>query len=180
MSKQCKLVDATKPVTSRPQTPLDWELCVLCQGETAEALQCPATSKRLDAGASYRSLANNLTEFSELGELAQHVDLKRLDEGEGIAATLTHHQVKWHKSCRIKYSNMKLQRAIKRRHSEEESGPSLLKRTRSKVACVDTTHNDVCFFYHSDLGSDYHQAATLELNQHVRRAAELLEDTRWQ
>ena len=81
MSKQCKLVDVTKPIASSPKTPLDWELCVLCQGETAEPLQCPAVSKRQDAGAGYVSLANNLIEFSELGELAQHVDLRRLDEG---------------------------------------------------------------------------------------------------
>ena len=181
MAKQCKLVDVTKPVTSKQQTPLDWELCVLCQEETAEPLQCPAASKRPDAGAGYVSLASNLPKFSELGELPQHVDLRRLDEGQGILAALTHHQAKWHKSCRIKYNNTKLQRTLlKRRYSEEESGPStrtLQKRTRSKVACVDSIHDDVCFFCQLDLGSEYHQSATLELDQRVRQAAEFLEDT---
>ena len=179
MSKQCKLVDVTKPVASRPQTPLDWELCVLCQGETAELLQCPAVSKRQDAGVGYISLSNNLIEFSELGELGQHVDLRRLDEGEGIIAALTNHQAKWHKSCRIKYNNTKLQRVLKRKHSLEEPGPSTRtppKRTRSNVPHVDSAP-DMCFFCHLDLGSEYHQAATLELDQRVCQAAEFLDNT---
>ena len=70
ISKQCRLVDVTKSTASRPQTSIDWELCVLCQDETAEPLQCPAVSKRQDAGVGYGSLSNNLMEFSELGELA--------------------------------------------------------------------------------------------------------------
>ena len=45
-------------------------------------------SRRQDAGAGYRSFVNNLMEFSELGKLAQHADLTRLDEGEGIVAAL--------------------------------------------------------------------------------------------
>ena len=35
----------------------------------------------------------------------------------------------------------------------------------------------MCFFCHLDLGTEYHQAATLELDQRVRQAAEFLEDT---
>ena len=179
MSKQCKLVDVSKSTASRPQTPINWELCVLCQGETAELLQCPAVSKRQHSGAGYRSLANNLMEFSELGELAQHVDLTRLDEGEGIIAALISHRAKWHKSCRLKYNNTKLQRVLKRKLPEQEHGPSTRtppKRTRSQEPHVDGTHN-TCFFCHLDLGSDYHQAVTLELDQRVRQAAEFLEDT---
>ena len=33
------------------------------------------------------------------------------------------------------------------------------------------------FFCDLDLGSEYHQAATLERDQHVHQAAEFLEDT---
>ena len=115
------------PLLSWPHTPPDWELCVLCQGETAEPLKCPAVSKRQDPGAGYISLDNNLIKCSERGELAQHVDLRRLDEDEGIIAAS--------------------------------------KRTRSKVPSVDSAH-DMWFFCHLDLGSEYHQAATLELDQH--------------
>ena len=42
MSKKCQLIDVTEPVTSNPLASLDWELCVLCQRETVEPLQCPA------------------------------------------------------------------------------------------------------------------------------------------
>ena len=74
MCTKCQLVDVTQPVTSNPLASLDWELCIFCQGETAEPLQCPAASKKPDAGAVYRSLADHLTQFHELGELPQQVD----------------------------------------------------------------------------------------------------------
>ena len=74
------------PLLSWQQTPLDWELCVLCQGETEEPLKCPAVSRRRDPGAGYISLDNNLIKCSELGEWAQNVDLRRLDADEGIIA----------------------------------------------------------------------------------------------
>ena len=36
----------------------------------------------------YQTLVKNLSAFSKLGKLPKDVDLKRLDEGQGIAATL--------------------------------------------------------------------------------------------
>ena len=52
------------------------------------------------------------------------------------------------------------------------------KKSRSKAASADSTHNGVClFFCHLELGAKYHQEATLELDQHVHLAAEVLEET---
>ncbi len=84
MAKLCKHVDIEKCTALKPQAQIDWEKCCLCQEERAEPLQCPAESKRQDAGAGYKSLGNKLQEFSELGELDESVDLGRLDEGDGI------------------------------------------------------------------------------------------------
>lgn len=181
MSKQYKLVDVTMPVPTKQLPPLDWELCVLCQDDTPEPLQCPASSKRTDTGAGYKSLTANLVQFNELGEFAQCVDLRRLDEGQGILATLTVHRAKLHKSCKDKYNNTKLQRALKRRHSKDGPVPStsaeVSKRTRSNIACVDIENDDTCFFCHQELDSEYRQAETLELDKRVRKAAECLGDT---
>ena len=52
------------------------------------------------------------------------------------------------------------------------------KKTRSKAASADSTHNDVRFFFcHLELAAKYHQEATLELDQNVHMAAEVLEET---
>ncbi len=67
---------------------------------------------------------------------------------------------------------------MKRKLSEEpgSSAATPPKRTRSNVSCVNSSHYR-CFFCHLDLGSEYHQATTLELDQRVRQSAEFLEDT---
>ena len=41
------------------------------------------------------------------------IDLRRLDEGNGIEATLIEHKAKWHKSCHSKFNATKLVRAEK-------------------------------------------------------------------
>ena len=58
----------------------------MCQKVTNEVLQCPAKSKRLDisVGQGYSTLSASI----ELHELPIPVDLERLDEGNGIEATL--------------------------------------------------------------------------------------------
>ncbi len=81
--------------------------------------------------------------MSELGELDESVDLGRLDEGDGIVATLINHRAKWHKLCRMKYNNMKLQR-VKRKLSEEpgSSAATPPKRTRSIVSSCNARSTD--------------------------------------
>ena len=51
-------------------------------------MQYPVASKKPDAGAGYRSLADNLAQFHELGELPQQVDLRKLDEGQRMYAAI--------------------------------------------------------------------------------------------
>ena len=54
----------------------------------SERLECPADSKRKDAGAGYKSFTENLMRFSDIDELPVKISLKRLDDGDGIEATL--------------------------------------------------------------------------------------------
>ena len=98
---------------------INWDLCALCQLEnTNENLVSPVNDKRKDRGSGYKSLANNLPKFEELGQLPIQVPLSLLDEGRGIKETLTSHQASWHKSCFNKCSSAKLTRAHKRKHAE--------------------------------------------------------------
>ena len=45
------------------------------------------------------------------------LDIEKLDEGVGIPATLMKRKAKWHKTCRNKFSDMKLKRAQKKENS---------------------------------------------------------------
>jgi hypothetical protein len=46
------------------------------------------------------------------------MDIRRLDDGTGIDATLIGNNVKYHNSCRIKFNNTKLLRVQKRVKSQ--------------------------------------------------------------
>ena len=93
----------------------DWTLCILCQTETNEALQCPAESCCKDVVIDYSTFSENLQKFPELQELPMDKNINRLNEGGGIVSTLEHNKAKWHKSCHIKFNSPKLKRAEKRK-----------------------------------------------------------------
>ena len=111
MSKIFKLVDTESEFPS-PSTNVqhvamtNWKLCLICQEQKEEPLTCPSQSKRKDVGSGYRSLAESLIRFNELGQLPIH--LNRLDEGNGIEMTMVANNAKYHQSCRLQYNNTKL------------------------------------------------------------------------
>ena len=98
---------------------MDWTKCDLCQTVTKEKLQCPADSKRTDVGAGYLTLSNAIKCFSELGSFPIDVDIS-ICQDENLLETFTKQKAKWHKSCRDKFSNLKLQRAQKRKSNDGE------------------------------------------------------------
>jgi len=63
----------------------------LCQQNTKEPLKCPAKSKRADAGAGYRTIAANIVEFNELNDIPINVNIKEIDDGDGIEAAFVAH-----------------------------------------------------------------------------------------
>ena len=107
---------------------VDWIKCILCQETASEPLQCPGNSRRLDidCGTGYHTLASNILQFSEIRNLPIPINVERLDEGGGIAETLMQRKAKLHKSCRNKFSNMKLKRADRRKRQEEPESPNVL------------------------------------------------------
>lgn len=127
------------------QTTTDWNLCVLCQENTGEILQCPAESKRSDVGAGYRTVAQNIIRFSDLDSMPVHIALSRLDEGGGIENVFLTRRARWHKSCNAKFNSTKLKRAEKRCSTEQE-GPSCKKFTRSASHSDSPAPNANCFF----------------------------------
>ena len=123
MAKVYKIANPQQPSASAPVAERDtnWDKCVLCQQEiTDEVLQCPANSKRSTSGAGYKTLADNLLAFNEIGWLSSSI-VSRLMEEQDLEGTFRSHKAKWHDSCRLQYNKTKLERATKRKASSSES-----------------------------------------------------------
>ena len=167
--------------SSSISTPTNWNLCIICQAETSENLNCPALSNRKDVGSRYKSIAAHLRRFGELGLLPRTLQLDRLDDGDGIEETLTKHKASWHPSCRARYNTTKLKRAEKRPIESDISkhDSSSEKRTRAQTDISDFHRQETCFFCGkgSDDSKKLHKAATFQVDQQVRRAAAVVKDT---
>jgi len=100
MDKTYKVI-APQVTSTRGSCLADWSKCILCQeGKTAQ-LHCPAESKRGTQGAGYGTLARLLEGFGKIDCLPRKINLARLDDGEGIEATLLKNRAKWHDACRL-------------------------------------------------------------------------------
>lgn len=68
---------------------MDWNRCIICQKITAKSLECPANSKRNDAGAGYLSFIRNVEEFEKLGiNVLGNGSQVLADEGKGLEQTV--------------------------------------------------------------------------------------------
>ena len=85
--KKSKIVNAAEDFEASRQIPseIHWEKCCLCQEDRAETLVCPMMYPGASKGAGYKTLADDLLQMNELGELSGiydgKVQLKNLDDG---------------------------------------------------------------------------------------------------
>ncbi len=168
-------MSSQQPGPSR-ETPVktNWNRCVLCQEETPEALQCPANSKRHDVGAGYSTLSASIIRFSELNKLPIPIDLSRLDEGNGIEATLMEHGAKWHKCCHTKFNVTKLRRAEKKQVSPEDS-KSDCSPPRKKIRPSRSTESvtkESCYFCEGT-SEPLRAVSTYKVDNRVRKYAKM-------
>ena len=92
MAKRHTLVDTPQSKQLKITMRVNWDLCVFCQEDTGAALQCPVNNNvRAPTLDGYISLAANLTKFAELGEIPMNIDIARLNNADGIEATLRRH-----------------------------------------------------------------------------------------
>ena len=156
---------------------LDWNCCVLYQEVTTEALICPDNVTKQVQGSGYKTLARNILAFHELGKIPLNINISRLDDVSGIQETLKSHKASYHKSCYNKLSNLKLQRAQKRKTEEvsEEISPVKMRSVQSVKPKPAST--SVCFFCDSS-GGDLHRASTIDIDKKVRWYATELQDTK--
>ena len=169
-----------KTATSKP---IDWSKCILCQSNTKKTLNCPANSKRQDAGAGYETIANTLVEFNALQALPFDIDLDVMKENDSLESSLRTHKASWHTSCYSKINTTKLKRlkGKKRQGSNERNNHSPKKiYTRHSGSCDAAVHEStipVCFFCgNGDHGGILHEVTTFKLDQRVRKCAHDLKD----
>jgi hypothetical protein len=128
------------------QNSIIWDKCVLCQKDSGELLQCPAESNRKDVGAGYKTLGSNTSKFQELGYMPIPLNIKVLEEGNGIEHCLLKHEARWNKSCNSKFNKTELKRAEKRLFSSsEETDGYPMKYTRKSVQ-LSSLSSLLCFF----------------------------------
>jgi hypothetical protein len=122
-------------------------MCILCRKPSIEPLVCPAKSKRKDTGAGYLSLASNLSQLHELQANPFGFDINELDDGSGIASTLTVNKACWHKSCRNKINTTEVKRAAKRKEDNEEDNDSIKSVAKTRRLTEDKSiFESRCFF----------------------------------
>ena len=108
MAKRHSLVDASTPMPLKKPCITDWRFCVLYQKNTRTDLEYPARSSKAPIGSGYKSLAEHLIQF----QMHDCMPLdKRLDDGD--EAMMMRHHTCWHKACRVKLNQTKLERLEK-------------------------------------------------------------------
>ena len=186
MSKEFILVKPSEFVeVNRP--PVDWNLCILCQNTSPESLVQPwkgrGRGKSEAKGTSYQSFAARLAKCKELSKVPFNVVPEQFDDGSGIEETLQKNKSQWHKTCRNKFSDFKLDR-LKKRASEPDianSGVTPVKLRRFSIQGAHATGQDVslCFFCDRGAGiAGLHVVTTMGMDQTVRMYATELQDTR--
>ena len=96
---------------------MDWKRCIICQKDVSEALRCPLSSSTGtvdDTKQAYIVLLKNIQEFQSINALPVQLNL----ENETVE-NLIQHSASWHKSCHLKFSNSKLERAKKKKREKD-------------------------------------------------------------
>lgn len=154
---------------------INWDRCIICQQVTADTLVTPT-----ECG--YNSLAQNLNDYAEFNSLPTHLRL------ENLLHTLTTHAARYHRFCRTRFNNQKIQRLSQRKKPRldiEDSSSNLIVlspesstkecTTRSSTSKVEI--KSTCIF--CEKGEDTGKlvcASTLGIGPNIHEKALLLND----
>ena len=92
---------------------IDWDYCIICQIQTNEKLECPADLKRkgYDPIKTYQNIKSNINRFRELNSLPSDFILSPETCSSDLFTII---KAKFHKLCRNKFRDMKVQRLVER------------------------------------------------------------------
>ena len=137
---------------------MDWGRCLICQQVLSDSKTvCPAESKRPDIGIGYRTLAETVAGFRELGQLPPHFNIELWNEGDGIAVTCERHRAFWHVTCFTKHLHPCKLKRLKRKgefntaadpvaqaSSDMKLDPKVPRLTRTTTGSLDKQTGPVC------------------------------------
>jgi len=181
---------------------IDWDKCIFCQQSSKSSkTTCPAQSKRNDIGCGYKSLAETVEGYMQLGQLSLDINLSLWNDGDGIEATLRRHSACWHRKCRNCFVHATTLQRLRVNNGTDvpdddlatlsstvdDNGPlsstvldgpcckSLRLTRKSADKNGDEQDRSLCFF--SDKPGDLRQVMTWSVDQQVRKCAALTKDT---
>ena len=105
---------------NREELNVDWEKCFICQTETRETLQSSSEARSSDPAKAYSDLGEGILKFESLNLLPVPLNLDELSGGTALGTSLLNHKAKFHKTCKFKFGNKKLEKAIKRHEKQEK------------------------------------------------------------
>lgn len=157
-----------------------WTLCALCQTVTDEKLIDPSLTKFVKSGVhcGYQGVVENILTLYELGKLALPIKQQLLEQGRDMKITFEANRAVWHRTCKNKIDNQKVERASKaaEKHKcnmEDNHSPvktrKMVGHTLEKTQC--------CFFCGADESSGkLFSVRTFSVDKNVRDYAEALRD----
>ena len=162
----------TMDAKKRQQT--DWSKCCLCHVDKRdETLISPLSSfQRNQDYAGYSKIARNVPLFHALNDMPIPFNPARLDEGEGIEATLIRNKARYHNSCRLLFNNTKLIRAQKRTVTTSTSGTEDIRGKRQRTSEPPKIQCFLC--EEEDVISNLRRAMTMQLNERLNQCARTL------
>ena len=147
--KKFELVDPSRTFAQQSNNRVketNWNLCFICQQETSSKLECPANSRHTDQEAVYVKIADQLKDFSSIGELPESLHARV--ESEDLLQSFIKCNAKFHKTYKNKYDSYHYERSCKRRKlADQESLPErscVTRGTRSSF-CAEN-FRPCCFF----------------------------------
>ena len=104
---------------NREELEVDWEKCFICQTEMRETLPSSSEARSSDPAKAYSDLGERILKFESLNLLPVPLNFNELSGGTVLGTSLLNHKAKFHKTCKLKFGNEKLEKAIKRRKTRE-------------------------------------------------------------
>lgn len=148
---------------------LNWDLCVICQQDTAEPLKCPLQSPGTSVNKTdpYVSFLTNVEEFQAIDALPVRLCFGSDQTADNFAS----HSASWHKSCHLKFNNSKLAKAMRKR--ERRPDRSEEKRPTKRQAL----NIEQCFFCtKGEEEAVLHAVSTFDADKNIRTMITELND----
>jgi hypothetical protein len=111
---------------------INWDICLICQTDTEEALRCPKTAAGSGSLSTYSNFLERCNKFREVEALPFEVKFG----SEITAEDFQSNDAKWHHSCYLKFNNKALTKAEKRKSSTSSSSEAERRSTKhEKTQC---------------------------------------------